>query len=218
MNSAPGARERILARLRAAPPAPSIAAPTLPVQQFAPADNETLIAQFRRGIELFHAEVIDTRGNGWRTALETVCTQKAIRTLLLPPREPQLSPWEGGPELVDFDRPIEDFKPELFNDIDAGLTIADGAVADTGTLIHADPARMPRTLSLVPPIHLCLLDVRRLHASLAAAVAACNWQAAMPSNLVFITGPSKTADIQQTLAYGAHGPKELIVLLTEDCA
>jgi L-lactate dehydrogenase complex protein LldG len=37
----------------------------------------------------------------------------------------------------------------------------------------------------------------------------------MPSNLIFISGPSKTADIQQTLAYGAHGPRELIVILTE---
>nr|WP_289509270.1 LUD domain-containing protein [Pseudoalteromonas ruthenica] len=35
----------------------------------------------------------------------------------------------------------------------------------------------------------------------------------MPTNVVFISGPSKTADIQQTLAYGAHGPKELIVLI-----
>jgi L-lactate dehydrogenase complex protein LldG len=37
----------------------------------------------------------------------------------------------------------------------------------------------------------------------------------MPSNLIFVSGPSKTADIQQTLAYGAHGPKRLIVVLVE---
>ena len=42
------------------------------------------------------------------------------------------------------------------------------------------------------------------------------WCEAMPSNLIFISGPSKTADIQQTMAYGAHGPRELVVLLTED--
>jgi L-lactate dehydrogenase complex protein LldG len=39
------------------------------------------------------------------------------------------------------------------------------------------------------------------------------WAEAMPTNALVISGPSKTADIQQTLAYGAHGPRELIVLL-----
>nr|WP_306288151.1 LUD domain-containing protein [Pseudoalteromonas sp. WY3] len=39
------------------------------------------------------------------------------------------------------------------------------------------------------------------------------WHNKLPTNVVFISGPSKTADIQQTLAYGAHGPKELIVLI-----
>jgi hypothetical protein len=40
-----------------------------------------------------------------------------------------------------------------------------------------------------------------------------NWAAGLPTNALLISGPSKTADIQQTLAYGAHGPKELIVLV-----
>lgn len=214
MTAPTNARERILARLRAVPLQPTFT-PRLPPHDAA-ADPATMLEQFRRGIEAFHAEVIDARHSGWRTELQQVCATKNIQRLLLPPHEPTLSPWPGGPQLQDFDRPIEDFKQDLFNLIDAGLTIADGAIADTGTLIHASPQRMPRTLSLVPPIHICLLDVRQLYPSLAAALVSCNWQAAMPSNLIFITGPSKTADIQQTLAYGAHGPKELIVLLTED--
>ena len=211
------ARENILGRLRAVPPAPTSAPQAMPTPA-GPSGHadEALIAQFRQGSELFHAEVIDTRGTGWRAALATVCRDKNIRSLLLPPTEPQLQSWSDGPALQRFDRPIETFKAELFNAIDAGLTVADGAIADTGTLIQADPQRMPRTLSLVPPIHICLLDVRQIHTSLEAAVLHQNWAAAMPSNLMFITGPSKTADIQHTLAYGAHGPKELVVLLTED--
>ena len=178
-------------------------------------DRDDAIDRFQRAIEAFHAEVVDTRTQGWRTVLQELCRAKRIDTLLLPPQEPALDAWPGGPSLHRFDRPIEAFKQALFNEFDAGLTIADGALADTGTLIHADPRRMPRTLSLVPPVHFCLLDVRQMHASLAEAVANRGWATAMPSNLIFITGPSKTADIQQTLAYGAHGPRELIVLLTE---
>ena len=212
------ARDRILERLRAAPSVP-VAAPALPAIHLLPeaTTTELQLEQFRQGVEAFHGEVIDARVTGWRAALAAICAAKNIRTLLLPPAEPaELDPWPGGPQLARFDQAIEAFKQRLFDATDAGLTIAGGAIADTGTLIHADPGRMPRTLSLVPPIHICLLDVRRLHASLRTAMRSSQWAQAMPSNLIFITGPSKTADIQQTLAYGAHGPRELIVLLTED--
>lgn len=43
-----------------------------------------------------------------------------------------------------------------------------------------------------------------------------DWAHHMPTNALLISGPSKTADIQQTLAYGAHGPSELVVLLLTD--
>ncbi len=215
MNASLAARQRILARLRAAP-LQTIAAPPLPAEQ-ATATPSILLDQFQRAIEAFHAEVIDARQRGWQAVLAEVCAAKRIATLMLPPADlADLRTWPGGPKLSRFDRPIEALKRELFDATDAGLTVADGAIADTGTLIHADPHRMPRTLSLVPPIHICLLDARRLYPSLQAALAAARWREAMPSNLIFISGPSKTADIQQTMAYGAHGPRELIVLLTED--
>ena len=43
-----------------------------------------------------------------------------------------------------------------------------------------------------------------------------NWSAQMPTNAILISGPSKTADIEMTLAFGVHGPRELIVLIIED--
>jgi L-lactate dehydrogenase complex protein LldG len=216
------AREHILGRLRAVPrgsnAVPPVACPELVEGPTFAADTpltlDEAIARFRAGIELFHAEVIDTRSGDWRTTLAEQCAVKQVRRLLLPPAL-DLPAWPGGPTLRHFDRPIESFKRDLFDAIDAGLTIADGAIAETGTLFQIDPRTTPRTLSLVPPIHFCVLDVARILPTLASAVAAQGWQAAMPSNLIFITGPSKTADIQQTLAYGAHGPKELIVLLTD---
>ena len=42
------------------------------------------------------------------------------------------------------------------------------------------------------------------------------WAGGLPTNALLVSGPSKTADIQQTLAYGAHGPKELLVLILQD--
>jgi L-lactate dehydrogenase complex protein LldG len=55
-----------------------------------------------------------------------------------------------------------------------------------------------------------------LHADLHAAITAEGWAQGMPTNALLISGPSKTADIQQVLAYGAHGPRELIVLLCDE--
>jgi L-lactate dehydrogenase complex protein LldG len=43
-----------------------------------------------------------------------------------------------------------------------------------------------------------------------------DWSAGLPTNVILISSPSKTADIQQTLAYGAHGPKQLVVVMVED--
>lgn len=62
----------------------------------------------------------------------------------------------------------------------------------------------PRLMSLVPPVHIAVLKAEKIHDTLAEA---------MPTNLLLISGPSKTADIELTLAFGVHGPKELIVFI-----
>lgn len=71
----------------------------------------------------------------------------------------------------------------------------------------------PRSLSLVPPCHIVLVHENTLYNDLASIMAEQGWQNTMPTNLVLVSGPSKTADIQQTLAYGAHGPRQLFVIL-----
>jgi L-lactate dehydrogenase complex protein LldG len=68
-------------------------------------------------------------------------------------------------------------------------------------------------MSLVPPVHFVLLDVATIHADLYSTLCTEGWSSGLPTNALLISGPSKTADIQQTLAYGAHGPRELVVLL-----
>ena len=68
-------------------------------------------------------------------------------------------------------------------------------------------------MSLVPPTHFVLLDKQKIHNTWADVISAEHWESNMPTNALLISGPSKTADIQQTLAYGAHGPKELIILM-----
>lgn len=83
-----------------------------------------------------------------------------------------------------------------------GLTAASGAIAETGTLILTDAGTSTRLGALAPWTHLALLRRAQLHADLPAALAA------MPDdpNIIWVTGPSKTADVEGILIEGVHGP------------
>ena len=224
------ARFQILNRLRNAnrTGTPPLSRPIIPVST--PVDDygfhPEYLESFEKNLIAAHAQVIPAGPRHWRQHIAEVCQIKGIKRLLMPGQPPLpgaerhlpgpaawIAPREKGPELTTFDRPIEDFKDILFDQVDAGLTIAECAIADTGTLVLRSSPWQPRTLSLVPPIHICLLDARCMYPDLGTAMQIEGWQQNMPTNLLFISGPSKTADIQQTLAYGAHGPKELVVIM-----
>lgn len=114
--------------------------------------------------------------------------------------------------------PLEGWKEELFSNVDAGFTVARSGIAATGTLILEPDVGTPRTVSLVPPLHIALVYASSLHADMHSAVKAENWRSGLPTNLVMVSGPSKTSDIQQTLAYGAHGPRWMWVIIVMDGA
>jgi len=97
--------------------------------------------------------------------------------------------------------------------IRVGLTGAQGGLADTGTLALVSGPGRGRLASLLPPVHIALLPLQKLYPSLPAFLSANPNAATEGSNLVFITGPSRTADIELTLSMGVHGPKEIHVII-----
>lgn len=217
------ARDSILGKLRraregAAPVAvPAVAAwygaaPATP-------GNER-IAQFKSLLEAVHGEVLVAGPDHWADRLAERLIQGGIKRLLINDQcmeEQQLRQAlaKRSPELrsLAYDQPIEAWKHDLFTTIDAGFTVADCAVAATGSLVLKSSALKPRTQSLVPPIHVALVHADKIHPRLIDAALAENWAGSLPTNLVLVSGPSKTSDIQQTTAYGAHGPRELIVMV-----
>ncbi len=92
-----------------------------------------------------------------------------------------------------------------------GLSGAEGALAETGTVIVASGPGKSRLATLLPPVHLALVSASQLYADIFAWTAARRGE--LPANLTLISGPSKTADIEQTLAVGVHGPKQMIAVL-----
>lgn len=97
---------------------------------------------------------------------------------------------------------------------DVGITGADFGLAESGTLVVQGGRREGRLISLVPPVHVALLRTDQLLPGVADLISRLETPP-RTSGVFLITGPSRTADIEQTLTVGVHGPKELHVLLLE---
>ena len=95
---------------------------------------------------------------------------------------------------------------------DLGITEADYLLPETGTLVLRSSAEKPRAVSLLPRVHLAIVRPEMLRADMHQVFA----EAKDSPYLVFITGPSRTADIELTVTLGVHGPKSLYVWMIEE--
>jgi len=100
-------------------------------------------------------------------------------------------------------------------DVKYGLTGAEAAFAETGSIVIRSGPGRPRMASLIPLIHIVLLRADRIRRSPMHWLAAPESDAAGAANVVYITGPSRTADIEQQINLGVHGPRELHIILVE---
>ncbi len=178
------------------------------------------VDRFERMIESVHGEVHRCTDDNWMNRLAEILATRGARNLLVAKtHEISQSLRNAGrndlPELLIYDEPIHSWQAHLFNEVDASITSTRGGIAETGSLILWPTVDEPRLMSLVPPVHIAILKASELYTTFHDAMKAQNWSAGMPTNALLISGPSKTADIEQTLAYGVHGPKELIVLVIE---
>ncbi len=97
--------------------------------------------------------------------------------------------------------------------IDCGITTAAAGIAETGSVVLVPTPAEPRLLSLAPPVHLVLLERARLFATLAHYLDTGEYAGDPPTNLVLVSGASRTADIELTLTVGVHGPRVFLVAL-----
>ncbi len=101
------------------------------------------------------------------------------------------------------------------SEVKIGLTGAQAGLADTGSLVLQSGHGQGRLASLLPPVHIALLNTRNLFPTMAHFIQAHPGAARETSNLVLISGPSRTADIEQTLTLGVHGPKAVHIILLD---
>lgn len=184
---------------------------------------EERIKRLKQLMEAMRTEVHIVSEDGWAEMLIKIARKRGLSSVLYAPQTgigPALERhWESiGDEkeipisLIPYDKTVEDFKKRLFS-IDAAVTTTRGAIADAGAIILWPDENEPRTMSLVPPVHFAVLHASAIYHDLSEAMEEGSWHEKLPTNALMISGPSKTADIELTLAFGVHGPKELILFI-----
>jgi L-lactate dehydrogenase complex protein LldG len=216
------ARDRILQRLhKAAAQTPDV--PPTACMPIAAYDRAQRLERLTTLMRAMRTRIEVTNSRDWVHRLREILKNRNLKRLLYSPEtalgrelkaawpdDPQALPalcsWKGG---------IEEFKDELFH-IDAAITTTRGAIAETGAIVLWPDEKEPRLMSLVPPMHIAVLAADRIYNSFCEIIQAEKWPDHMPTNALLISGPSKTADIEMTLAFGVHGPRELIVLIIDE--
>jgi len=207
-------REAILEQVRAAlrGVTASVAAPE-PYLCVPATDLETRVLQFTAALEALGGRVLrvanrdEARGvvagltNGGATVISEAPFLRACGIPELPGVR-----WEFANE--------QDYRASR-TEAAFGITSADYALADTGSLVLLSGHDESRLVSLLPPAHIAVLPVSRLLSGLDELLLRVPAPADLTSAMVIITGPSRTADIEQILVRGVHGPGEITVILVD---
>jgi L-lactate dehydrogenase complex protein LldG len=122
----------------------------------------------------------------------------------------------AGLRRVDHDVPAGEGRlqhQQGYHRLDLGVTGADVGLAESGSIVLFHGPGRPRQASLLPDVHVALLRVTSITRSLAHWAEAHPNTPAATTNLVVITGPSRTGDIEMQLNLGVHGPRHLHVVL-----
>jgi L-lactate dehydrogenase complex protein LldG len=189
----------------------------------------------RRGelVKQFEAELTRVGGRFHRAAnvesafqyIEQVASVREARTI---------AAWEGQIiDGIDVPRRLEEKGIELLTETagpefirrmavaEVGVSGVDYALADTGTLVLLARKGQARSISLLPPVHIAVMKPEQVLSGLSDLFPLLRGEAEaegrdLSSAITFITGPSRTADIELTLVVGVHGPQQLHVVLLEN--
>lgn len=220
-------REAILGRVRLAltRPAPTPhweheprdSGPVFPVP--AADDEPGLRERFRKEFEAIQGEFFEASSlEEAKNFLAKWIHEQEIRTAIAPAGGPNVTP-DRGLEAVLSDLSIVQWvrtpgeSKQGWDDIDVGFTLAESLVAESGT-IAVSAASGGRALSVLPPIHFVVATADQLVPDLETSMRRFRDRyPKLPSSMSWISGPSRTADIEKILVLGAHGPRRLVLLL-----
>jgi L-lactate dehydrogenase complex protein LldG len=232
MNASPnsGDRNAILARVAEAlreeaprhhetPEKPAPIGVTAPFREWLPPVGKTRkdqIALFAQQSEALRTEFRECpSAAGAAKHIAALATEWGWKTIALHAGELTDAIAERLPKTLSLLRVDGGYEKDALEACDAGLTECEALIAQTGSVCVTSRSSGGRALSVLPPHHIVIAQKAQLVPDLAAAyeMLALKYQGHYPSFVSFITGPSRTGDIERILVLGAHGPKKLTVLL-----
>lgn len=197
------ARDDILAGIRARRVSN---APRPPLYR-APAPSGDLVAQFAAQAAAVHAEItVLESASDIPQAIADILRSKNLPAIVHVPDGSALAglAWDHAPGLT-----VERAVP---GPDDAALAEADFAIAETGTLAYFAKASGPAAWHFRPGLEIAVVHGETIVAHMENTLARAG---ALPHTINFVSGPSRTGDIEQTLELGAHGPKALAILIVK---
>ena len=207
-----GAREEILNRVRAAQRG---ATPPPVARDYRRSDalsHQERVALFCERVSDYRAEVERVGVADLAPRIAAAAARHGARRLVIPAQLPE--GWRTAElELV----PDEQLTPHELDQLDGVITGCSVAIAETGTIIlAAGPHEGRRLLTLVPDLHICVVEARQVSGTVPEAMsqlAPLVRDSHRP--LTLISGPSATSDIELQRVEGVHGPRRLVVLVVE---
>ena len=201
------ARDDVLARVRAAlRDVPAGEDPVAPAYRPPAAAPDDVVALFVERVSDYRATV--HHADDVAALAARVCAEHGARRIAIPPALP--ADWRpAGLELREDDG----LSARDLDALDGTLTGCAVAIAETGTIVlDAGPRSGRRALTLVPDLHLCVVQRSQVLATVPDAIRALDGHR---GPFTFVSGPSATSDIELDRVEGVHGPRRLEVLLTE---
>ena len=174
----------------------------------APAGDAEVVARVCERAAEYRATVRRVAAGELTAAIADAFAEHGARRVAVAPDAP---PSGDAVERVADDPPLT---PRDLDGLDGVLTGCAAAIAETGTIVlDSGPRSGRRLLTLVPDLHVCVVEESDVHAGVPDAIAALAPAAREGRPLTFVSGPSATSDIELERVEGVHGPRTLVILV-----
>ena len=169
------------------------------------------IAEYKRAQIANKAELIEANEGEIPQIVNEILQKEGFENILVPKN---LSHLPLQIKKIDYDKPMEELKDELFS-TDCAIFEADYGVSNLGIIALVSSPTQPRLLSLITKCSVILLKKEKILSNMSEVFGEIKKQYpdVLPTNILFIAGPSRTADIELQVVFGVHGPQKVYIIL-----